>query len=137
MSDPTPALAFMNRFEETWRAPTPEKFAALFHPEGRFMHPSMSEPRPASTAAGYFHDVLRATPDISLEVRRWAAPETHVLIEYSLSATLDGHRVSWNGADRFTLRGERALEGVAYYDPAAPLAALERSRALAGASGTG
>ena len=102
-----------------WRAPSPEGFAALFHPDGVFRHPSMKEPLPASEAATYMRSVQRAMPNIALEVHRWAASDDSVFVEYTLTATVEGDERSWDGADRFTLRDGRAIEGVAYFDTAA------------------
>ena len=33
-----------------------------------------------------------------------------------MSASVRGQQVQWEGADRFTLKGDRAIYGVAYFD---------------------
>ena len=119
--------AFMERFETMWRSPTPEGFAELFHPDGSLKHPSMSEPLPAGGAAAYMRGLNKTLPNLNLQVRNWAAAGDTVLIEYTLSATVDGHTVSWDGADRFTLRGARAIDGAAYFDPSVIGSALAAS----------
>ena len=55
-------------------------------------------------------------PDITLAPTRWASRDDTVLIEWTITATFGDERVSWDGADRFTVRGDRAVEGVAYFD---------------------
>jgi hypothetical protein len=55
-------------------------------------------------------------PDITLRPTAWAARGDTVLVEWTITATFRDEPVSWNGADRFTLRGDRAVEGIAYFD---------------------
>lgn len=55
-------------------------------------------------------------PDFRIRVRRWAGRDDFVLVEWTASATWGGEFVEWGGTDRFTLRGDRAIEGVAYFD---------------------
>jgi ketosteroid isomerase-like protein len=121
------AADFMERFQRMWRDPTPKGYAALFHPEGHFQHPSMEDPVAASQAGDYMRTVQSSLPDIVLEVRRCAASEDSVLVGYTLQATVAGRSVSWDGADRFTLRDGQAIEGVAYFDTTA----LQRKLAAA------
>jgi hypothetical protein len=119
------AAQFMQRFEHMWSAPSPERFAALFHPGGSFHHPEMSEPLPASAAADYMRGVLQLIPDLSLEVSNWAATGDVVLIEYTQTGTVAGQPLTWKGADRFTLSETHAIEGFAYWDPRPVLDALQ------------
>ena len=130
MSDET--TQFVEEFEAMWRHPTPDGFAALFHPEGRLRHPSMPEAIPAAQAAGYMQTLQKTLPDISLEVHTWAANGADVLLEYTLSASVNGQTVQWGGADRFTLRDGRAIEGVAYFDTRPLQAALETAERTSG-----
>lgn len=124
----TEASEFMERFQKMWQAPTPDGFAGMFHPDGVFRHPSMPEPLPANQAAQYMRGVQASFPDIALEVHRWAASGDFVIVEYTLRATVDGREVAWHGADRFTLRDGRAIEGVAYFDTAALQRAVADAR---------
>ncbi len=64
----------------------------------------------------YLRRVKTLVPDISLRPLRWAQTEDGVLIEWEISGTFRDQQLSWRGADRFTLRGDRATEGVAYFD---------------------
>ena len=52
-----------------------------------------------------------------------------MLIEFSASATVDGRPLTWQGADRFTLDGERCISGRSYFDTAPLLAAVASAAA--------
>jgi len=64
-------------------------------------------------------------PDLRLEVTRWATDGEAVLIEFEASATVGGRPLSWQGADRFSLEGDRCIEGRSYFDTAPLQEALE------------
>jgi len=106
----------MKRFTELWRAPDPEAYASLWHTEGTLLHPGMAQPIPAAEIPAYVARLVRLLPDITLTPQRWAAQGDVVFVEWTISATVAGEQVSWRGADRFTLRGSKAIEGVAYFD---------------------
>jgi ketosteroid isomerase-like protein len=112
----TDAEQFVARFAELWAAPEPEAYASLWHEDGTLLHPGMEAPIPAAEIPGYVQRLLAALPDITLAPMRWAARGDTVLIEWTITASFRGERVSWNGTDRFTLRDDRAVEGVAYFD---------------------
>jgi hypothetical protein len=76
----------------------------------------MEQPMSAAEVPGYIASVQAVMPEIHLEAARWAAAGDDVLIEWTITGTVAGQAVSWSGADRFTLRGEHAVEGVAYFD---------------------
>ena len=107
---------FMVRFSETWRDPDPEGFADLFTPDGTLFHPTMARPIPARQVPDYVRRIKALVPDLSLEVDNWAARGEVVLIEWTIRGTFDGERLSWKGMDRFSLRDDKAKEGVAYFD---------------------
>jgi uncharacterized protein (TIGR02246 family) len=110
------AEKFVERFTEVWRSPQPQEFADLWTEDGLLLHPGMDEPIGRSEIIDYVKRIKSVAPDISLRPIRWAGVEDYVLIEWTITATFNGERVSWNGTDRFTLRGDRASEGVAYFD---------------------
>jgi ketosteroid isomerase-like protein len=112
----TNAERFVARFAELWAAPEPAAYATLWHDDGTLLHPGMETPIAAAEIPAYVHRLLEALPDITLAPTRWAARDDTVLVEWTITAGFRGERVSWNGADRFTLRGDRAIEGVAYFD---------------------
>jgi hypothetical protein len=119
------AAAFVARFTEMWKDPQPDSFADLFDDEGTLFHPTMPAPISRGEVPGYVRRLKTIVPDLSLKVLSWASAGDVVLIEWTLSGTYDGERISVDGADRFTLRGVRAIEGVAYFDTAALWARLD------------
>ena len=112
----TDAEKFVQRFTELWAAPQPDDYATLWHADGTLLHPGMAAPIGADEIPGYVERLLAALPDITLTPKSWAAQGAVVLIEWTITATFRDRKVSWDGADRFTLRGDRAVEGVAYFD---------------------
>jgi hypothetical protein len=110
------AEAFLERFQDLWRDPDPDGYADLWHEDGTLSHPTMKEPLRQEAIPDYVRRLKSFAPDISLKVERWAANGETLLIEWTLSATFGGERVEVPGVDRFTLRGDRATDGVAYFD---------------------
>ncbi len=113
MSDPE---KFVERFTRVWSSPQPEEFADLWTQDGTLLHPGMSEPIGRLEIVDYMRRITALTPDIRLRPLRWASVDKHVFIEWTISATFAGEQLSWNGVDRFTLRGDRASDGVAFFD---------------------
>ena len=121
---------WVQEFIEGWRAPTgPESFAdhfdELLTDDVRMIQPQVP------TAVGrrafreqFVRPVFELIPDLHAEVHRWAADCDTALIEFTLSGTLGGRPVSWDCVDRVTLRGGRAAERRAYFDPTPLLAAV-------------
>jgi SAM-dependent methyltransferase len=112
------ARDFVARFAEAWRNPEPQAFRAFWHDEGRLLHPTMAEPIGADAVPRHIERLMAAIPDVSLRVLRWAIGDEHLFIEWELTGTLGDAPLAVSGVDRFTLRGERAVEGVAYFDTA-------------------
>lgn len=115
MTAPDPG-AFIEKFQRMWRDPQPETFVDIFTEDGTLFHPTMERPLGRAEVPEYVTQLKAIAPDISLAVRNWAASDDAVLIEWVITATFDGERVEIEGADRFTLRGDRAAQGVAYFD---------------------
>ena len=107
---------FIERFSEVWKSPQPQDFAELFTSNGTLFHPTMERPIGAADVPDYVRRIKALVPDITLEVENWAARGDVVLIEWTITATFGGERILWKGADRFTLEGDKAKEGVAYFD---------------------
>lgn len=123
----TDAERFVERFARIWQKPEPDAYADLWHGEGTLLHPGMEAPIPAPEIPDYVRRILRAAPDIRLDVESWAASQDIVLIEWTITTTIAGEERRWGGADRFTLRGDRAVEGVAYFDTLPLWAAVDPS----------
>lgn len=107
---------FMHRFIEVWKAPEAEDFATLFTADATLFHPTMGAPISAPEIPGYVARIKALAPDITLRVENWAAKDDVVLVEWTITATFQREQMAWNGADRFTLQGDRAKDGVAYFD---------------------
>jgi hypothetical protein len=54
--------------------------------------------------------------------RVWASPEPDTFADLwadggvLLHPTMESEQISWDGVDRFTLDGDRAIEGIAHFD---------------------
>lgn len=107
---------FIDKFQRMWAAPRPDSFADLFAADGTLLHPTMREPISRADVPAYVRQLTTLVPDLSLAVRHWSSAGDVVLIEWVLTGTFDGEPVEITGADRFTLRGDQAVEGVAYFD---------------------
>ena len=118
---------FIARFSETWQDPDPAAFADLFTPDGTLFHPTMERPISAAEVPDYLRAIKEVVPDITLEVENWAVREETVLIEWTIHGTFGGEPLSWKGADRFSLEGDKAKEGVAYFDTLTLWARLDPS----------
>jgi hypothetical protein len=110
------AAAFVERFAEIWSEPTAERYKDLWHSDGKLLHPTMREPLPQERIGDYVSRLQSVVPDVVLRVERWASSDDTVFIEWVLSGTFRGQRQEISGVDRFTLRGDRAVEGVAWFD---------------------
>jgi ketosteroid isomerase-like protein len=113
---PTDAERFVEHWTEIWREFDTSRFPELFHPEGTLFHPTMREPITSEQEPVYMEGLKALIPDLMLRPTRWGATEDGVLIEWKITGTLAGEPYEVVGADRFTLRGDRAIEGIAYFD---------------------
>jgi hypothetical protein len=66
-------------------------------------------------------------PDLHGTVENWAASGDLIYIELRLEGTVDKRRFTLRTCDRIKLRNGRAIERVAYLDPAPLLGAVARS----------
>ena len=117
MSQPDPQ-GFLEKFTAVWADPEPEAFADLWAPDGVLLHPTMGTSIPQAEIPGYVRRLKSFVPDISLRPNRWAAAGADLFVEWTITMTPPGEDepVSWDGVDRFTLDGDRAVEGIAYFD---------------------
>lgn len=110
--------SFVSRFTRVWASPEPEAFAELWADDGVLLHPTMGHSIPKAEIPDYVRRLKSFVPDISLKPTRWACSGKELFIEWTISMTPPGsdELVSWDGVDRFTLDGDRAREGIAYFD---------------------
>jgi hypothetical protein len=112
------AERFVEKFTRVWSNPQPEEFADLWAEGGKLLHPTMGESIDKSDIPDYVARLKSIAPDITLAPRRWAARGRELFIEWTITVTPPDaeEQVSWDGVDRFTLDGDRATEGIAYFD---------------------
>ena len=111
------AADFVARFGEYWRAPSPDGLDALLSPDVRLVAPMTPTTHGIVAGKRAFATVLELIPDLTAEVHRWGATEDGVLIEFTLSGTASGARVSWPAVDRIVLGDDGlASERVSYFD---------------------
>jgi hypothetical protein len=117
MSQPDPE-GFLEKFTRVWASPEPDAFADLWADGGVLLHPTMGTSLPRDEIPAYVRRVTSLVPDITLRPNRWASSGNDLFIEWTITMTPPGEdeQVSWDGVDRFTLEGDRATEGVAYFD---------------------
>jgi SnoaL-like domain len=109
---------FVEKFTRVWSSPEPDSFAELWADGGVLLHPTMGASIPKEEIPDYVMRLKAFVPDIKLDPIRWASAGDQLFIEWTISMTPPGEdeQISWSGVDRFTLRGDRAIEGIAYFD---------------------
>jgi hypothetical protein len=112
----TDAERFVEHWTEIWDELNPDRFPELFHGEGTLFHPTMRRPITREGEPGYISGLKTAMPDLKLELTRWGKTSDGVLVEWRITGTLADDPIEILGADRFTLRGDKATEGIAYFD---------------------
>jgi ketosteroid isomerase-like protein len=129
---------FLDRFRAFGRAPSPERYEALFDPaEGTVLHPGMRAPLPAAQVRAYMATYLAAIPDFRFEVETWAERDGTVFVEASNTGTVGGAPLAWRTVYCVSLRGDRVLRGRAYGDRVPLLARLLPEMTLAQAADLG
>lgn len=88
----------------------------MVHPEATIHHSGMEQPIRGNEEPDYVRAIKAQLPDISLEMRNWAAREDVVFVEYAMEATVGGERIAWDGIGRFKLRDGRVIEAIGRWD---------------------
>jgi SnoaL-like protein len=117
---------FMQVYEEIWPhfdADRLERFE-MVHPEATIHHSGMERPIRGDEEPDYVRGIKALMPDISLEMRNWAARGDVVFVEYAMEATVNGKRLAWDGIGRFKLRDGRVIDAIGRWDPSGIQAAL-------------
>ena len=76
----------------------------------------MDRPLPASEVVGYIAGVKAAAPRVRLVPEGWAARGDVVDIDWTMHSQVVGSPVAWRGADKCTMRGDRATFIEAFFD---------------------
>ena len=128
MSD---ARTFVENWLRVWRDRDGQAYAELLHEDCVFDNPITRIPR--DQLPQFVDSLLAVWPDHRITATHWAATSDgellHVLIEWVATGTLLGSPIELRGADRYTLRDGKVVEGAAYFDPR-PV--LERQQAAPG-----
>ncbi|PQV46367.1 nuclear transport factor 2 family protein [Paraburkholderia sp. BL21I4N1] len=106
----------VQRFAAEWQNPVADNLRSLMHEDTRNLIPLMTEPADREGVVEHFRQVLTQLPDSKVDVLQWAPTGDAVMIEWRASATVAGQPLSWQGVDRFNLRGDRMYKGQVYWD---------------------
>jgi ketosteroid isomerase-like protein len=129
----TAAQAWVEMFAEGWADPRDadsfsDHFDPWFDPEVRMIQPSV---RPTVGRKAFREQFARPlftlVPDLHGTVENWAATGDVIYIELRLEGTIGRRPFTLHTCDRIRLRDGRAVERVAYLDPAPLLKAVARS----------
>jgi len=127
------AQAWVEMFTEGWANPVDadtfcDHFEPWFQPDVRMIQPSV---RPIVGKQAFREEFARPlfdlVPDLHGIVENWAADGDVVYIELRLEGTVGNRAFTMSTCDRVKLRGGRAVERVAYLDPAPLLKAVAAS----------
>ena len=121
----TDAEKFMQHYMDAWPVFDPERLLEVVHPDATIHHSGMTTPIRGEDEPDYVRGIKALIPDISLEVRNWAANDDIVFIEYELTGTVANHSLTWTGIGRFKLHGDRAIDAIGRWDNLDLLAQLD------------
>lgn len=127
------AATWVAMFAEGWADPVDadtfcDHFDPWFDPEVRMIQPSV---RPTVGRKGFREEFARPlftlVPDLHGTVENWSATGDVVYIELRLEGTVGRRHLTLHTCDRIKLRDGKAVERVAYLDPAPLLKAVAAS----------
>jgi hypothetical protein len=127
------AAAWVAVFAEGWASPTDtdafcDHFDPWFDPEVRMIQPSL---RPTVGRKAFREEFARPlftlVPDLRGTVESWAVAGDLIYIELRLEGTVGKRRFTMHTCDRIKLRDSKAVDRVAYLDPAPLLKAVAAS----------
>lgn len=110
------AYALVDRFASIWSQPDLNGLRSLMHEDTRNLIPPMTEPADRDGVLAQFGATLQQLPDLTISVTRWAPTGDAVMIEWRAHATVAGRAISWEGVDRFNIRGDRMYAAQVYWD---------------------
>jgi len=113
---------WVEQFRDFGAYPSPERYAALFDPEGTVFDSGMERSLTATEVAPHMAGILKFMPDLHFTIARWRAQGDTVFVEAHNSATVAGQKLLWDAVYCVTLREGRVIRGRRYYDRAPLLA---------------
>jgi hypothetical protein len=118
------ASRWFELFRAFGRAPTPDSYAAVFHPEGEVADSGMTAPTPASQVRTAIAHVLKLMPDLFIDMKRYRSRGDAVFVEAANRGTINGMRVEWDAVYRVHLKDGLVHRGRRFYDQATLFRAL-------------
>jgi hypothetical protein len=126
-SETAAAADFVQRFEETWADPSPERLNALLHADVRLVQPLEREIRGHAQATAAWKRSFGLIPDLRGEVLEWAERDGFLVISIRLHGTVGRRPVEWISSDHIRLEDGLVRERIAYFDPLPLVGAVLRS----------
>jgi hypothetical protein len=117
------AARWYELFKAFGRAPSPDSYAAVFHPEGEVADAGAA-PVPASEVREAIAHVLRLMPDLFIDMKRYRSRGDSVFVDAANRGTLNGTTVTWDAVYRVRLKEGRVHRGRRFYDQATVFRAL-------------
>jgi hypothetical protein len=107
-------------FKAFGRAPSPDRYAAVFHAEGEVADSGRAVPTAASQVREVIAHVLKLMPDLRIDMKRYRSRGDVVFVEAANSGT----RVAWDAVYRVHLKDGLVHCGRRFYDQATRFRAL-------------
>lgn len=113
------AREWVARFDEVWRAGQARQadLLALLGPDIRLAAPGLRPTRGIDAARRAFEQTFELFPDLTAEVKAWAAAGGTLFIEMEFAATIGSGELRWKNVDRFSFVDGVAVERVAFFNP--------------------
>jgi ketosteroid isomerase-like protein len=127
------AAAWVAMFAEGWANPVDadsfcDHFDPWFDPEVRMIQPNLRPTvGPRAFREEFARPLFELVPDLHGTVEGWASSGDSVYIELRLEGTVGRRSFTMRTCDRIKLRDGKAIERVAYLDPAPLLKAVAAS----------
>jgi ketosteroid isomerase-like protein len=118
------ATNWFELFRTFGRAPSPDSYAAVFHPEGEVADAGAA-PVPASQVREAIAHILQLMPDLFIDMKRYRARGDSVFVDAANRGTLNGIKVAWGAIYRVRLKEGRVHRGRRFYDQATIFRALK------------
>jgi hypothetical protein len=123
---------FMREFEEGWSRPRGgqavlDHFLPFMTDETRMVQPMAPVAVGREEFARMFSGTFDLIPDLHAEVHGYTADGDVAHVDFDLIGTVGGRRVRLKCCDRITVRDDKVVERIAYFDPTPLILALLRS----------
>ena len=107
---------------DCWKRGAPWELARQYREDAAMFSPGFERPLGRAELASYYRGLMRALPDLSLELQSSAGDAALAFAEWRARVTVNGRERVFGVADRFDLAAGRILSARAYFDSLALLA---------------